>query len=301
MHHLSAKIPERAFSMKCICITGAIQSDLEVVSDILRQAGMKLPKAANRGESINITSWHEQAVIMDTEEAESGYAIVNPGRFMEQLAGDIFVANNKSSFWGWADVRSTWLLDFWLNFDPRLYFVFVCVSPQQMLANAMSSKVEIDSVDAVMDAWQAHYRQLLRFHLRNPQRSLLVDANECVENPYLLIERCAEQWKLKIDEPIVADINRIAHDSLSLYLAQQLCKGYPQVVSLQHELAATVSHLGEMEPAVNSQPLSPEHIVADYRVLRNRSVEQELLQAARDELETYVLKHESQRGQIDAL
>lgn len=254
--------------MKCICITGAIQSDLEVVSNIFSQVGMQLPKTANRGDLIDIASWHEQAEIIDAEEAKSGHTLAKPGRFMEQLAGDIFVANNKSDCWGWADVRSAKLLDFWLNFDPRLYFVCVYVSPQQMLANAMSSGGEIDSVGAVMAAWQTHYQQLLRFHLRNPQRSLLVGVSECAKYPHLLIERCIEQWALKIDTPVVAEPRSIAHDSLALYLANQLCQDYPQAVSLQHELVATLSHLADIDQTANSALLLPEQIVADYRVLR---------------------------------
>ena len=287
--------------MKCICITGAIQSDLEVVFNIFSQVGMKLPKTANRGDLIDIAFWHEQAEIIDAEEAKPGHTITNPGRFMEQLAGDIFVANNKSDCWGWADVRSAKLLDFWLNFDPRLYFVCVYVSPQQMLANAMSSGGEIESVGAVMAAWQTHYQQLLRFHLRNPQRSLLVDGSECVKYPHLLIERCIQQWALKIDMPVVAEPRSIAHDSLALYLANQLCQDYPQAISLQHELVATLSHLADMDQAANTALLLPEHIIADYRVLKDRSVEQELLETTRYELEASVLKHDAQQKRISTL
>lgn len=287
--------------MKCICITGAIQSDLEVVSNIFSQVGMQLPKKANRGDLIDIASWHEQAEIIDAEEAKPGHTLANPGRFMEQLAGDIFVANNKSDCWGWADVRSAKLLDFWVNFDPRLYFVCVYVSPQQMLANAMSSWAEIESVGAVMAAWQTHYQQLLRFHLRNPQRSLLVDVSECVKYPHLLIERCVEQWTLKIDVPVAAEPRSIEYDSLALYLAEQLCQDYPQAVSLQHELVATLSHLADVDQAANTTLLLPEHIIADYRDLKDRSVEQALLETTRCELEASVLKHDAQQKRIATL
>ncbi|WP_334181109.1 hypothetical protein [Methylobacter sp.] len=274
---------------------------MELVYDIFGEAGMELPQPAQKGDLFDIASWHEQALTMDVEDVETGYTIANPGRFMEQLAGDIFSANIKSNLWGWADTRSTWMLDFWLNFDPRLYFVLVCVSPQQMLASAMSSQTKIGSVDEVIYAWQEHYQQLLRFHLRNPQRSLLIDARECAENPHKLIKRCAEQWKLQIAAPAIASSIYIAHDSLALYLAQQLCQDYPQTASLQHELAATLTRLCETEQPVNATPLSAEHIIADYRALRDRSAEMALLQAAREELEAYFLKHESTQKQNDIL
>lgn len=270
--------------MKCICIAGASQSDLALVSDILEQAGMKLPNPAKREDLIDIGSWHEQALTMDTEGADVGYTIASPGRFMEQLAGDIFSANLKSTLWGWADTRSTWLLDFWLDFDPRLYFVLVYVSPEQMLASAINAQAEIKSVSGVMEAWQAHYQQLLRFHLRNPQRSLLVDVCECVKNPHVLIEHCASRWKLPHIAPPKVLRSQVAIDPLSLYLAQQLCKDYSQAQGLQHELAATLFRLGKAEQASDVNVILPEQIIANYSALRDRSIELELLQATRDEL-----------------
>lgn len=264
--------------MKCICITGATQPDLILVSDILAQAGMKTSQPAERGSSIDIASWHEQALSM--EDAGSG---INPGRFMDQLAGDIFSANIKSNPWGWADTRSTWLLDYWLEFDPRIYFVLVYVSPQQMLASAMNSRAAIDSIDAVMQAWQAHYQHLLRFHLRNPQRSLLVDARECAQYSPDLIKYCASQWKLNLAMPAGTGPLAVAHDPLALYLAKQLCQEYPQTSELQHELAATITRLGNATPAGEQTP--SEQIIAQYCALKDRSIESSMLQSCRDALD----------------
>jgi hypothetical protein len=143
--------------------------------------------------------------------------------------------------------------------------------------------MEIDSVAAVIDAWQVHYQQLLRFHLRNQQRSLLVDARECAKNADALIERCAKDWKL----PLIAQTQTIqrpaANESLALYLAHQLCKDYSKATDLQHELTATITRLGDTEQIVNNE-LSAEHIIADYRVLLDRSAELDLLAATHSEL-----------------
>jgi hypothetical protein len=265
--------------MKCICIAGASQIGLFNVADILAKAGMMPPLPSNRADFIDIQSWHEQAFTLAKEEDP-----VAPGRFMEQLAGDIFSANTKANLWGWADTRSTWLLDFWLGFDPRLCFVLVYVSPELMLANAIHSKAEFDSVAAIMEDWQAHYQHLLRFHLRNPGRSLIVDASECIENPQAFVNACAKQWKLQIDTSAIHDSISVPQDDMAHYLARQLCMDYPQTASLQHELVATLTRLGEAKQSGGSVLLSAEQIIANFHFLRDKSDELKLLQTAREEL-----------------
>lgn len=268
--------------MKSICITGAFQPDLQMVSDILQQGGMKLSTPVKRDASIDMAFWHEQVLAMAKEESGEIQPIPEPGKLWEQLASDIFVANIKSTLWGWEDSRSVWLLDFWLNFDPRLNFILVCESPQKTLARAMTNGAEAVSVGTVMNTWQAHHEELLRFHHRNPHRSLLVDAHDCAERPRALIERCVAQWKLSLPFVVAAVSPHQVPDSLALYLGHQLCQDYPDSIGLQHELAATVTHLGEMEQVPNTAECAPEpaRIIADYRNLRDRSAELQYVQAA---------------------
>ena len=269
--------------MKCICLTGPIHSDLELVSTLLQQAGMKLAQPADRGESIDITNWHDQALTLETEATEKSNSVINLGRFMDQMASDIFIANIKADPWGWADTRSTWLLDYWVNFDPRLYFVLVYVTPQQMLANVMSTSTETVSVDAIMATWQAHYQQLLRFHLRNPQRSILVDAYESLQNPQAFLKHCEERWSLSFS----SFYNKLLpidtrHDSLALYISEQLTESYPEVISLQHEIAATLTRFSENEQLVPT--LTGDNLIKSYRALQDRSTELNHIQIAYEEL-----------------
>ncbi len=269
--------------MKCICVTGAIQHDLDLVFNILQQAGIKSSQPNKRNELIDMSAWHEQALTLDGDFLAENTATFNPGRFMEQMASDIFIANIKTDIWGWADTRSALLLDYWVNFDPRIQFVIVYISPQQMLANVMSTTTETLSVDAIMSAWQTYYQQLLRFYLRNPQRSILVDAQESMQNPQALLKHCAEQWSwstsslpknlLPIDMP---------QDSLALYIAQQLSDNYPDVISLQHEIAATLTRLSENKAIAPT--MTGESLIKSYRALQDRSLELSKIQRAYEEL-----------------
>ncbi|MES2508803.1 MAG: hypothetical protein V4625_02675 [Pseudomonadota bacterium] len=294
--------------MKAICITGASQTDLHPVAHLLQQAGLASPKPVKRDDPIDMALWHEQVMAMAAEDAPGYQPISSPGRLWEQLASEIFIANIKSKVWGWADARSTWLLDFWLQFEPRLNFVLVCVTPQQMLASAMTTGPETVSVDEVMTSWQQHHQELLRFHHRHPKRSLLVDSRECAQHPQALIEHCTVKWKL----PLSVARDAAGHgypeqDALALYLAQQLCQNYTQTTSLQHELAATFTRLGEeatqaeAAPNVGTLVLPPEEIIASYRSLRDRTVESHQAQAALEELEGIFLKHEAANKQVDML
>lgn len=271
--------------MKSICITGAVQSNLQTVADILQRAGMKQPEPAKRdSNSVDIEFWHEQVMTLAAENASAIQPISNPGRLWEQLASDIFVANIKSKVWGWSNPQSTWLLDYWLDFETHLNFILVCISPQQMLANAIASESNSLSVDSMMNDWQTYHQELLRFHHRNPQRSLLVDLNECIHYPGDLIKRCIEQWKLPLVTPSETSCYEIAHDSVAFFLAQQLCQDHLQVASLQHELAATVTRLNEGRQISSLMALTPSQIIDGYRALRDRSTELQQMQAANEAL-----------------
>ncbi len=268
--------------MKSICITGSAQTGLQAIADILQQAGMKQPKPSKHDHSIDIICWHEQVANVTTKASHDTQVISKPGQPWERHARDLFLANNKSSVWGWADSRSIQLLDFWYHFESRLRFILVCLSPQQMLANLMVNETKAISVEKVMHAWQVQHQALLHFYQRNPQRSLLVDSNQCLHYPKQLIEYCVKQWKLPLTIPAYTGNTVPEQDSLTHYLAQQLCQHYPQIIQLQHEIASAMRPLGETAPVIDTDISISEQIMADYRLLRGRSTESQPLQTAHE-------------------
>ena len=257
--------------MKCICVAGVSQPDIEHVLDILKQSGMASELSVEKQQAMNMDSWHQHVVDMIDDEVDL-QGVVNPGRFMEQMASDIFLANINAPLWGFADTRSTLLLDFWQQYDPRVYFVLVCVSPEQLLANAMRSQDEKVSVESVMVQWQQYHQQLLRFHLRNPQRSVLVSASDCIEHPALFISHLAKQWKIKTKSPrVFASQTSSPKKSYLLFLAQQLCADEVQIQSLQNELSATRLYLdGSLKSQQDLCVYSPEEVLASYVLEQKR-------------------------------
>ena len=251
--------------MKCICVTGASQIDLENVATILYQSGMSIEQSPDdKPNAMSMASWHQHVVEMLDEEIESPI-IENPGRFLEQIASDIFLANINKTLWGWADTQSTFLLDFWQNYDPRIYFVLVCISPEQMLANAMRSQDSSVNMDMLMMQWQKYHLQLLRFHLRNAKRSVLVDASDCVNNPSLFVANVSKQWNIKAAIPRLFTQPPQAKNSYLLFLAHRLCEGEVQIHSLQNELSAVRLYLNESTPSQQDCSVyAVEDVLASY-------------------------------------
>lgn len=266
--------------MKCICITGAVQFDLKIIEEVLQKSGMAEPKLVQHDTSIDIDFLHNQcAAVINHEMTVDENERPNLGRFVEKLASDIFMANVNSSLWGWADNRSTQLLDFWRDYDPRLYFILVCVSPEQMLANSMSSIEETSTFEEIMESWQKYHQQLLRFHLRNPQRSILIDTTDFFRNPNLFISYIAKHWNIKIALGSDFKLPVLPKDDYLLFLAQQLCIDNRKIVSLQNELKASCLVFDED----NSVNFSADKILFSYQAAQKRTSELVLEQQAQIE------------------
>jgi hypothetical protein len=248
--------------MKCICIAGASYIDLTAAEEILIKSGMLPPKGTDRNQRIDMSTWHEQALAMQDGFDEE--ALRNPGRFMEQMVSDIFIANMQSTLWGWADTRSTWLLDFWKEYDPRVYFVLVCVSPDQLLAHAISSE-SFTSFTELMDVWQQYHQQLLRFHLRNPQRSILIDVVDTLTNPNQFIAHIADQWKVDLASSEAPYAIQQTIDPLALFVARQLCVEFNQDNALYNEIQATCRRFSKQVFAIKEMPDSAETVISCYR------------------------------------
>lgn len=98
----------------------------------------------------------------------------------QSLTLDLMLANLDQPLWGWADVHAVYLLNYLKAQDPQAMFVLVYDAPQTALIRRAVEHLETDSdaLKAKVDAWVAYNATLLSFHLRNPERSLLVHADQ---------------------------------------------------------------------------------------------------------------------------
>lgn len=258
--------------MKIICVTGAPGSDVNKVADIFFAAGIKAAQPLRQDASFTLASWHEKVIAAAGSSDALPGPVRQPGRFWEQFATNLFMENMQQPQWGWADSRSVWLLDFWQEFEPNLHFVLVYTSPQRALAQALAAEREHGSDTAtLMAAWEAHQKEILRFHHRNPTRTILVDAAASAAAPAALLDICAVRWKLDL-APVAITLSATSVAApLVSYLAEQLRQTQPELQALQQELEAS---LQVRLPESDDSSLTTELFTAveDYKQLRSAAM-----------------------------
>jgi len=171
---------------------------------------------------------------------------MEPGKSWEHAAGDIFLANWEQPLWGWADHRSTWLLDFWLQFDPQTRFLFVHTSAADTLVAAAAAHPQHEAFDAhqVLDRWCAYQAQMLEFSLRHQDRCAwfthrTLASDEAANQPSLMLP-----WSLPFSSPVSrpnlsADTDPSSAQLLHAF-AMQAVQQHAQALALQQELWATL-------------------------------------------------------------
>lgn len=270
--------------MKIICVAGAPGSDVDKVADIFFAAGVAPALPLRQDPSFTMAGWHEKVIVAAGADQARPAPIQQPGRFWEQFATNLFMENMQQPLWAWADPRSVWLLEFWQQFEPNLHFVLVYTSPQRALAEALAAERE-QGVDTatMMAAWAAHQKEILRFHHRNPTRTILVDAAECAAAPAALLDACTARWNLEL-APATSDFPALpAAAPLVGYLAEQLRQTQPELQALQQELEASL-HALLPDSAANAAP-ELYAAVEDYRALRSAA-------AHADTLNERIARHE---------
>lgn len=227
---------------------------------------------AQRDVPVNLNTWHERVVSSYAAHEPFRGASIQPGRLWEQLAGDIFLANMDTPLWGWSDKLSVRLLDFWLQFEPGIHFILVCVPPEQFLAEAIQNGQSPTDIPQLLNQWQACHQEMLRFHLRNPQRSVLINALHVAASPEQLVQTCSTRWNLSLDNPASYNALPTRPAGIPLYLARQISRDIAPLASLQHELDSALTLLlpgaeGEGEEKERLD-ISIEQAIEEFRLLQ---------------------------------
>ena len=245
--------------MHTLIICGTPWCDLDAVYQKMQQAGLAAPVPAANGSIRTFEDWHHRLFAHRPLPMEP----VQPGKSWEQAAGDIFLANWEQPVWGWADARSTWLLDFWLQFDAQIRFVLVHTpAVDALVAATQQSEQSADEMpfDAqkVLDSWCAHQEQMLQFSLRHRERCMWVTrcASDVVQ-PGESELLATLPWALPLQRPLalrqkpdpVDPTLRLLHA-----LAAQVVQQHGRASALQQEVWASLPVA--MAPAATQLPAS---------------------------------------------
>ncbi|MCK2086871.1 hypothetical protein MXC99_01515 [Thauera aromatica] len=269
--------------MKTLCLTSIAHPALDAVAYQLHASGLAPARPSPRGDGMDIAAWHQRVLARQA----GGSGATQLGRLWEQLAADIFMGNLDAPVWGWTEPRSVELLDFWHHFDPQLYFVLLCISPEQALAHAIATPTDAASPAEVLQRWHDTHQAMLRFHLRHPERSVLITADEALAQPARLLDLLVSRWALPLQPqgdaapmPAAALIDPVAH-----YLANRLIQGHSAEHALQQEVLASLTPLSDDNTSTTAA-LTTDLVIAAYRQLCDRSKEAEALERAHAELTT---------------
>jgi hypothetical protein len=282
--------------MTTLCLTGGSPARLEAAAAVLHRAGMARPAPLAGEAGVDFAHWHQHAceALGQTEEA-------TPGRLWERLAADLFLANADTPLWGWAETRSVALLEFWAGFEASIRFVLLCETPRQALRNILRQNTATEPVEAVLLQWQQTHEALLRFHLRQPRRSLLVWAEDAERTPHELLQTINNRWSLQLADETATPAATTPASMLEIYLADRIAEKYPQVETLARELQASIDMLADSPPA-DSTIIDGDALIEGYRGLCDRSSEEQLIAAAQGQIEQLTQARDAEaKGKAEAI
>ena len=260
--------------MNKIIVVGHPQSGFEGVEKLLLDCGMAGAKPSRREGflpaqiSETLVKVHGAVPVQHVSDADQ-LTQIEVAPVWQGLALDLMLANMEQSLWGWADAQAVYLLDYWKSQDPQTVFVLVFDQPQsvftrQALEHADTSPQE---QEARINGWIAYNSALLSFHLRNPERSLLVHAAQVKASAQSYLQQLSLHVDTQLRLPIEEAQSLADHDSqdlgndlmqvsagpvgkqkqaldcnpLAQWLAQQLLEEYPQATELYEQLQAAAS------------------------------------------------------------
>lgn len=273
--------------MNKIIVVGHPQSGLEKVHELLLACGMTQALPSRREgftpEQISATLLKAHGVL-PVQQVRSADELqqIAVAPVWQGLALDLVLANMDQPLWGWADVQAVYLLDYWKAQDPKTMFVLVYDAPQTALTRHAVEHLETDpeALQAKVNAWVAYNAALLSFHLRNPERSLLVHADQVQTSATHYVQQLsarmdaplqlpgAAQGRLNISvtddgvldgvQPVLqaetaevdivqegtnmaASQSDLQSHALAQWLAQQLLQEYPEAQELYAQLQAAAS------------------------------------------------------------
>jgi hypothetical protein len=251
-----------------IIIVGHPLSGFQDVETLLNISGMKSPVPSRREGflpteiSATLSKAH-RTPIFNALHLNADIKQIDVGPVWNGMALDLLLGNIDQEFWGWADSQSVYLLDYWKSLDPQLAFVLVYDTPEQLVAQAFDVQTPLtpQALQQATDNWSAYNAALLHFYHRNPERCLLVHAQQVRESsntylqqmrtrigaPVLTIETAADETDAVSDasEPTI-EVQRHAaaphnpHNALKAYIAHALTQ-QPDTLQLYEELQSVAN------------------------------------------------------------
>ncbi|MEQ1740190.1 MAG: hypothetical protein ABL884_09800 [Methyloglobulus sp.] len=241
-----------------------------------------------------------QKKICDGIGADSSFncepAQLNPGKVWQGLSADLFIANLDQEIWGWADLNTIFLLNFWRDFDPQTRFVLVYSSPTYALAQLLrEQEISPALIESFCSSWLRVNSELLRFYNRNLDRSVLfnIEALSLPLEANRLLSVSRDRLGVSLSAPADWCIEQPMDDAAFRLFAYSLLQEHPSVQVLYKELESVADIIYDF-PEPQKEILIAKTFV-QYQHLAERHGEARELST---QLNVQVLELQSQLGQI---
>jgi hypothetical protein len=202
----------------------------------------------------------------------------SPGKLWQDLATDLFLANLSNETWGWADARSTWLLDFWSRFETQIRFVLVYASPARGVAEMLvNGGYSLEALPTLVSDWMRWNAELLRFSVQHSERCFLVNS-DAIERPEQLVESINATLDLNLVCPSDGPRNSAGSaDAIATTLVSGLIEEFHEAMSLYRQLesAANLDEPSEIPPMNQKQQVWDDYMT---RLTRQRRAEERLME-----------------------
>lgn len=257
--------------MKIVVTCGSPWSNIQAIEALLQAGGVQPAKAAQRYSLETIQAWHDRVVTAYSDDTNALLcpAPITPSKPWEQMATEIFAVNADQVCWGWADTKSTWFLDFWLNYDPHFRFVLIYAAPHKDFVKFIDSDDTEYQVNEFIQTWLDYNNELLKFHNRHSDRCVLLNYETCLNSPEAFRKLCNEKFGLNFTEVVSEQFK--SDDTLPLLelLALQILQSYQEVKELFAEMEATAFKTIPAKDGLQNVLLS--EAINEYQKLRKLS------------------------------
>ena len=256
--------------MKTLCITGTECAMFNKISDTIFNAGISPAKTITQpnGSSMDFNDWHQKVV--DENSLLSIDSSSKIGRIWEQLAVDLFMENVGQEKWGWACPHSVKLLNFWHSFAPQLCFVLLYSTPEEVIyaasKNLNNNSAHNNSGDAIIKQWLNDQQMMLKFYIKNPLQSLLINVNDFRKNPKYLVEKINEHFNFNLNS--FTALNDPDSENLKILEPNSLAEYLVNITLQQSQYLSEVNTLfSELEK--NKVAICADEIIADNGIMNN--------------------------------
>ena len=268
--------------MTILCITGFSNASTQLAERALLACGMAPHLPLERDPTLDLVRWHERVSSTlplrgQPTHSESAARTQQPSRIWQQLAIDLILANMDSAHWGWAHPGAVKWLEFWAQLDSDIRFVLVCEDRQSLICRLVEQGEAPANMPGHLALWAQNHQDMLKFHLRNPDRSLLVWDAEVQSQPSTLIQRIERDWQIPLDAALAHAQDLVHPTALLRHIALRILSEHPQTAPIDHELQSLI---GPSQWPAASDQIETTDLIEMYGHLLERTDLQGQLQRA---------------------